>query len=310
MRYKKRLMAVLLMAAITIVIPVACQSPAAPVTGGQFSVTSLKIKPAEVTTGDNVNVTAEITNSGGMLGYYTAKLIVDGTKIQEKDIELDPGSSQTVTFAFSKTEPGSYKIGVGSMSTTLVVKPAMVAKETELKHDDGLARDFLSLNKPNTGYLVKFTAPSDPFVIDTVSVYGLIYGGHGFLIRDVEIRILDADNNILYTTSIPGKSFPLLAYILSDIETRGAWVDIHVPYVKVTGDFSVHVYTGSTEGQGFRMGADDSEVNTNSEVTIRNDAGDDTLAPNWPYNAAKWNGVKTHVNWMVRVTGNSMVPKE
>jgi hypothetical protein len=310
MRYKKNLIAVLLMTAVIIIIPAACQSPAAPASGTQFEVTSLQVKPAEVNSGDSVKVIADITNSGGTSGNYTAKLIVDGIKTEEKDIELDPGSSQTVTFVLSKTEPGSYKVGVGSMSSTLVVKSTLVAKEIQLKYDDGSARDYLSLSKPNTGYLVDFIAPSNPFVINNVRIYGLIYGGHGFLVKDIEVQIWDKDKTVIYTTTIPGKSFPLLSFLLSDIQSKGAWVDVEVPDIKVEGNFSIHVYTDSTEGQGFRMGADDSEINSTSDITIRNEAGADTAAPNWPYSATRWNGDRTHVHWMVRVVGNAMVPQE
>ena len=303
----KTLAAGLLVSVIAITIPVACTSspPSA-----QFEIAPLDIKPAEVTVGETVNISAKVTNIGGTGGAYSAALSVDGKKIDTKYINVDPGSSQTVTFSLSKDVAGSYEIGIGGRSATLTVHSQRVATPLELKYDDGVAKDCLSLVKPCTGYSVGFVSPPDPFSISKVSVFGLVYGSPGFNIGDSQLQICDKDNKVLYKTSFPGDKFPLRTRLGSNIDSTGGWVDIDIPDVKVSGDFYIHIYTGIPTGQGFRMGAASNVVNTHSDVTVRDDNGVDNLATGWPYSIAPWFGDKSRVNWMVRVSGNDMVQQE
>ncbi|MCX6001517.1 MAG: hypothetical protein NTY79_03145 [Chloroflexi bacterium] len=307
MSNKKTLAAGLLISVIAIIVPVACAPSPSP---AQFEIASLDIKPAEVTVGDTVSISAKITNIGGTGGAYSATLSVDGKRIDTKYINVDPGSSQTVTFSLSKDAAGTYEIGIGTRSATLTVNSKRVAMPVELKYDDGVAKDCLSLVKPCTGYSVAFVSPPDPFSINKVTVFGLVYGSPGYNIGDCDLQICDKDNKVLYTTSFPGDRFPLRTRLGSNIDSTGGWADIEIPDVEVQGDFYIHIYTGIPTGQGFRMGAASNVVNTHSDVTVRDDKGVDNLAPGWPYSVAPWFGDKSRVNWMVRVSGNAMVPQE
>jgi hypothetical protein len=223
---------------------------------------------------------------------------------------VEPGSTRTVTFSLSKDEAGVYEIGIGARSATLTVKSKRVAMQVELKYDDGVAKDCLSLVKPCTGYSVGFVSPPDPFSISKVRVFGLVYGSPGFDIGNSDLQICDKDNKVLYTTAFSGDKFPLRRRLGDNIDSTGAWADIDIPDVKVEGNFYIHIYTGIPSGQGFRMGAASNVINTRSDVTVRGDDGVDNLAPKWPYSVAPWFGDKSRVNWMVRVTGNAMVPQE
>ena len=303
----RTLAAGLLISVIAMAVPMACTSspPSA-----QFEIAPLDIKPAEVTVGETVSISARITNIGGTGGAYSAALSIDGKKVDTKYINVDPGSSQTVTFSISKDVAGSYKIGIGARSATLTVNSKRVAMPLELKYDDGVAKDCLSLVKPCTGYSVGFVSPPDPFSISKVSIFGLVYGSPGFNIGDSDLQICDKDNKVLYTTAFPGDKFPLRTRLGSNTDSTGGWADIEIPDVKVEGDFYVHIYTGIPTGQGFRMGAASNVVNNHSDVTVRDDNGVDNLAPGWPYSVAPWFGDKSRVNWMIRVSGNAMVPQE
>ena len=137
-------------------------------------------------------------------------------------MSLSPGSTDTVTFALSEDKAGTYKIAVGDSSTILTVNPKMVSKPVEIKYDDGQANDYLGVDKPCTGYLISFEPPSIPFTIDTVRIFGLIYGGHGFIIKDIEVQIWDKDKKVVSSTMVDKGAFPLLAYIPTDIEKQGA----------------------------------------------------------------------------------------
>jgi hypothetical protein len=306
-RYKNLTLILILLTITVISSLAACSSPPPP---PQFDVTSLTIKPKQVLIGDTATITAEIANTGGSAGIYNAILTVDGSRVSSKAISLAQGSTDTVTFSLSKDKAGAYKIAVGDSSSIFTVNPKMASKPSELKYDDGFATDYLGVDKPCTGYLIDFVPPSSPFTINTVRIYGLIYGGHGFIINDIDVQIWDKDKNVIYKTTIDKDSYPLLAYLPADIEKQGGWAEIHIPDVKVDGNFYIHAYTGITTGQGFRMGADDSGQNAHSDVTVRDAGGVDNPAATWPYLKSRWFGDKSRVNWMVRVSGTSWITEQ
>jgi hypothetical protein len=304
---KKMLVAGLLLLVMTITLATACASSAPP---AKFEITSLDIKPAEVAVGEKAVVSARVANTGGTAGLYSATLLVDGKKVDSKAINLDPGSTQSVTFSLSKDAAGAYEIAIGERSAVLTVKAKLVAEQVELKYDDGVAKDYLSLVKPCTGYSVSFVSPPHPFIINKVRVFGLVYGSPGFHIGDSELQIRDKAMKVLYTTPFTGEDFPLRTRLGDNIDSTGAWANIDIPDVEVEGVFYIHIYTGIPAGQGFRMGAAGNVVNTHSDVTVRGDNGADNFSPGWPYSNAPWFGDKTRVSWMVRVLGNAMVPQE
>jgi hypothetical protein len=302
---KKRIsVATLLLAVIAITASAACQSSTPP---AKFEINSLNVKPSEVDIGEKAVISAQVTNTGGAGGIYGVGLYVDGKRIDTKDVSLDPGFSQTVNFSLSKAAAGTYEIGVGKSTATLTVKSKLVAQQVELEYDGGVAKDYLSLVKPATGYLVGFESPPDPFTISKVRVFGLIYGSPGYHVLDSDLEIWDKDQKVLYTTSFTGDQFPLRTRLGDNIDSRGAWADIEIPDVKVEGNFYIHIYTGVPTGQGFRMGAGSATINNHSDVTVRDANSIDTIALKWPYMPVYWYGDQSRVNWMVRVIGNAMV---
>ena len=71
--------------------------------------------------GDQITVTATVTNSGDLAGVYEAGLEVDGNIIATKSISVAPGSSQVVSFTFSPDAAGQYTIRVGGQQRTVTV---------------------------------------------------------------------------------------------------------------------------------------------------------------------------------------------
>ena len=113
----------MLLLATLLIAPAACKAPA------EFEVTSVNITPPEVTAGNAVTVTAEVKNTGGSQGVYTAILSVDGVEIETKDVAVASGISERVTFSLVKHEDGTYTIAVGEVSSSLTVNPELSASE-------------------------------------------------------------------------------------------------------------------------------------------------------------------------------------
>ena len=301
---RKCLWVSLLLSMVLLIMPSACKAPAA------FEVVSLDITPAEVAAGDTAIIKAEVKNTGGSQGVYAATLIVDSARAETKDVTVAPGTTATVTFSLVKDKIGTYNVAVGEMNSSLTVKPKLVAKEIELKYDDGEARDCLSAYPPMDlgGYLVDFTPPSVPFTIKKVRIHGTIYGKASE--EEFGVEIWDKDHKVLYKVIRPVTMFPTAVWKGTFYPEHAKWVEIEIPDVNVTDKFYVHVYTGTGPGQGIHIGADDSIINAHSESTGKLADGSIFVFAQWPYNPTYWYGNKNKVNWMIRVAGTVMVPEE
>ena len=266
---------------------------------------SLDITPPEVTAGEAVGITAEVKNIGGTEGVYTAVLTVDGAQVETKDIVVAPGATETATFSLAKDEAGTYTVAVGELSSSLVVKekePVFVAKEVELKYDDGEARGWLAWVG---GYSVDFSPPASPLTIEEVRICGCLYGS-GWEDFNFEVEIWDKDWKVLQSATYPVTKFTTWP---------PTWVEVEVPDIEVTDQFYVHIWRGICKGptsaDGLLIGVDDSVVNEHSETTIRTQEGTTDILGYWPYSRThshEWFGDKSKVNWMIRVVGTVMVP--
>jgi hypothetical protein len=303
---RKRLLTVvgsfcLIIVLVALFLP-GCAEEEAPVTPtpAEFEVISLDIEPSEVVARETVTITAVVGNTGGSEGTYVAVLAVDGITVETKEVAITSGSSKVVTFSLVKDAAGTYEIGMGGLSSSLVVKEKLVITEFELKYDDGEARDFISAYPPIlTGYLVDFTPPATPFTIKKVQICGVLLYGSGCEGKNFEVEIWDKDYKVLHSATYPVTKF---------VVEVATWVEVEIPDIEVTDKFYVHVYTGTGIGEGIHMGADDSIVNEHSETTIRTAEGTDHVLVDWPYTPTLWFGDKSKVNWMIRVVGMGMMP--
>jgi hypothetical protein len=92
-------------------------SPAPP----NFAVTELAVTPSSVAPGEQVTITATITNSGGNKATYTATLKINGVKEASMEVAVEPKESRKVTFTTSKTAPGSHTVTVGEKTAGFTV---------------------------------------------------------------------------------------------------------------------------------------------------------------------------------------------
>jgi len=290
---------VLLMVATAIIAACAKPAPTPPPTPtpspAAFEVTSLDIKPPEVTAGETVSVTAEVKNTGGSEGNYSAVLTVDGATVETKQVTIAAGTSETVSFSLVKDKPGTYQVGIGGLTSSLTVKAKLVVKEIELKYDGGQARDSICTVSPSFGgHIVDFSPPATPFTIKKIRIAGLLSSSAtGLEGKTFDLQIPDKDLKVLHSATYPYTKFP--------VGSAATWVEFEVPNIEVADKFYVHIYTDSPY-PGLHIGVDDSVVNQHSDVTVRTAEGV-TILTKWPYSSSVWFGDKSKVNWMIRVVG-------
>jgi len=91
-----------------------------------FSLSALSISPAEVEIGEEVTVSATVTNAGGQTGSYEVTFKVNNEVVDTASITLAAGTSQEVTFTTSSNTAGTYIVNVNHLSSTFTVKTLAV----------------------------------------------------------------------------------------------------------------------------------------------------------------------------------------
>jgi len=77
-----------------------------------LTINSLSISPSEVEPGESVTITVGVANLGTATGSRTIELWIEGELEDSQDLTLDPGAAESVTFAVSREEAGTYRVAV------------------------------------------------------------------------------------------------------------------------------------------------------------------------------------------------------
>jgi len=86
-----------------------------------FKLSNLHINMEVANPGEEVVITADIANTGGCEGTYTAELKINEVTEQAEKVVMKPGSS-FILFKATKTEPGTYTVGIGDLSGKYTVQ--------------------------------------------------------------------------------------------------------------------------------------------------------------------------------------------
>ncbi len=86
-----------------------------------FAVSDFVLSPAEMYIGETSTVSVTVANTGDLSGTYSVVLKVDGVVLETEQVTLDGHDSRTVDFSVSPNTPGTFNIGVGSLSGILSV---------------------------------------------------------------------------------------------------------------------------------------------------------------------------------------------
>lgn len=88
-----------------------------------FTVSNLVISHTTVEVGKPVTITVDVTNTGDLEGTYNAILRIDGVLIENKDVTVAGGATETVTFSpVTKDATGTYTVDVGGQTKTFEVR--------------------------------------------------------------------------------------------------------------------------------------------------------------------------------------------
>jgi len=89
-----------------------------------FTASTLSITPDEFYLGESVNIEVMVTNIGGLAGSYDVVLKIDGEMIETKEVILDGGDSEMVSFSFIPESTGQCAVNVnGLVGMYEVVEP-------------------------------------------------------------------------------------------------------------------------------------------------------------------------------------------
>jgi hypothetical protein len=92
-------------------------------------------------------VTAEVTNAGDAPGARTVALTLDGDPVAERQVDLAPGESTTLSFRVGPSSTGAYDVRVDSADAGRLV---VEGSETDTGGDEGGTPGEAGASPPTT----------------------------------------------------------------------------------------------------------------------------------------------------------------
>ena len=99
--------------------PVPTSAPAS------FVITDISVTPSEVKPAEEVTISGIVTNTGVSKGKYTVVLKINGVEEARKEVTLDAGTSQQVSFSIVKSIAETYEVDINGLVGSFVVKEAV-----------------------------------------------------------------------------------------------------------------------------------------------------------------------------------------
>ena len=87
-----------------------------------FEISGLKVDMEVANPGEEVTITARVSNTGGSQGTYITELKINGVTEQTDKAVMEPGSSYFPVFKVTKSEPGIYIVGIGDLTDNYTVQ--------------------------------------------------------------------------------------------------------------------------------------------------------------------------------------------
>ena len=87
-----------------------------------LKLSDLKVNMEQAAIGEEVVVTAIVSNTGGSPGDYIAELKINDTADQSEKLKLPPGVNYNLAFKITKNEPGTYAVSIGDLTGKFIVQ--------------------------------------------------------------------------------------------------------------------------------------------------------------------------------------------
>jgi hypothetical protein len=210
-------------------------------------------------------------------------LTIDGKEVETRQLEIDPGATQTVNFKVMREESGLYTLAVEKSTATLSVVGGIGYL---LYYDDGMPDGFYTLYNPR-GHLIHFSPKASPFEIQKVMICGNVSGKDlkDWRRKSFTVNIWNKDLSQKLWSSDPSWQ-PFTP------APEHHWVAVEVQGVQVRDDFYIEVITNSDKKLNLAIAYDTSVVNEHSDISLYG-----TVDP-WMLELPRGD-----VNWMIRVEG-------
>ncbi len=88
-----------------------------------FAISELTISPAEAEAGEEVTISVLVVNSGDLAGGYVVTLRIDNDVVATREITLEGGGSELVSFAVLR-DAGTYRFEINGVTGSFVVREA------------------------------------------------------------------------------------------------------------------------------------------------------------------------------------------
>jgi uncharacterized repeat protein (TIGR02543 family) len=88
-----------------------------------FATSNLLVSPGEISAGESITVSIEVTNTGSVEGTYMASLKINGAVERAVGVTLAAGATKTIEFAVSEHKAGSYEAEIDGLKGEYRVLP-------------------------------------------------------------------------------------------------------------------------------------------------------------------------------------------
>ena len=101
-------------------------------TAATFTVSELKINPTSINSGEKVDISVYIENTGDLAGTYPIVLYVDDETMETREVALDGGGRMTLSFSFSADTIGKHTVKIGDFQGVFEVTSSSLPTIPEL----------------------------------------------------------------------------------------------------------------------------------------------------------------------------------
>jgi uncharacterized membrane protein len=157
----------------------------------EFVISNPEVSPAEVKVGENVTISAVVTNIGGSSGTYTVTFKINDTVVKTETVTLQPENSSTVQYTVSEQTPGTYHVDLNSKTAEFTVKaspPSFPYLEVIAVSAIGVVALSFLLLKGRGGFSVEKILKTNPYLKDEDKEVILFIAEKGGKVFEAEIR--------------------------------------------------------------------------------------------------------------------------